>query len=45
MNKLERDVSDCLNFSFEHVELCNSQRQAVILLIYAKDREGRYIKK
>ena len=45
MNKLERDVSDCLNFSFEHGELCNSQRQAVIWLIYTKDREGRYIKK
>ena len=30
MNKLERDLSDCLNFSFEHGELCNSQRQAVI---------------
>ena len=45
MNKLERDVSDCLNFSFEHGELCKSQRQAVISLIYTRDREGRYIKK
>ena len=44
MNKLERDVSDCLNVSFEHGELSNSQRQAVIWLIYTKDREGRYIK-
>ena len=30
MNKLERDVSYCLNFCFEHGELSNSQRQAVI---------------
>ena len=32
MNKLVRDVSDCLNFSFEHGELSNSQRQAVIFV-------------
>ena len=42
MKKLEKDVSDCLNFSFEHSELSNSQRQDVIWLIY---RGGRYIKK
>lgn len=34
---------DCLNYSFDHGELSNSQKQAIITLIEKKDKDKRKI--
>ena len=38
-----RNVTDCLNYSYEHGKLSNSQRQAIIELIEKKEKDKRYI--
>ena len=38
-----RNVTDCLNYSYEHGKLSNSQRQAIIKLIEKKEKDKRYI--
>ena len=43
-NLLGQQLTDSLNYSFEHGELSNSQKQAIIKLIDKKDRDRRYIK-
>jgi len=43
-NLLGQQLTDSLNFSLEHGELSNSQKQAIIRLIDKKDRDRRYIK-
>ena len=43
-NLLGQQLTDSLNFSFEHGELSNSQKQAIIRLIDKKDRDRRYTK-
>ena len=39
-----QQLTDSLNYSFEHGELSSSQKQATIKLIDKKDRDRRYIK-
>ena len=41
---LGHQLTDALNYSYEHGELSNSQKQAIIRLIDKKDRDRRYIK-
>ncbi|KAL9966672.1 hypothetical protein ACROYT_G024784 [Oculina patagonica] len=41
---LGQQLTDSLNYSFEHGELSTSQKQAIIKLIDKKDRDRRYIK-
>ena len=43
-NLLGQQLTDSLNYSFEHGELSTSQKQAIIKLIDKKDRNRRYIK-
>jgi len=43
-NLLGHQLTDALNYSYEHGELSNSQKQAIIRLIGKKDRDRRYIK-
>ena len=43
-NLLGQQLTDSLNYSFEHGELSTSQKQAIIKLIDKKDRDRRYIK-
>ena len=43
-NLLGQQLTDSLNYSFEHSELSTSQKQAIIKLIDKKDRDRRYIK-
>ena len=43
-NLLGHQLTDALNYSYEHGELSNSQKQAIIRLIDKKDRDRRYIK-
>ena len=43
-NLLGQQLTDSLNYSFEHGELSSSQKQATIKLIDKKDRDRRYIK-
>ena len=43
-NLLGQQLTDSLNYSFEHGELSTSQKQAIIKLIDQKDRDRRYIK-
>ena len=43
-NLLGQQLTDSLNYSFEHGELSSSQKQASIKLIDKKDRDRRYIK-
>ena len=43
-NLLGHQLTDALNYSYEHAELSNSQKQAIIRLIDKKDRNRRYIK-
>ena len=43
-NLLEQQLTDSLNYSFEHDELSTSQEQAIIKLIDKKDRDRRYIR-
>ena len=42
-NLLGQQLTDSLNYSFEHGELSSSQKQATIKLIDKKDRDRRYI--
>ena len=41
---LGHQLTDALNYSYEHGELSNTQKQAIIRLIDKKDRDRRYIK-
>ena len=41
---LGQQLTDSLNYSFDHGELSNTQKQAIIKLIDKKDRDRRYIK-
>ena len=43
-NLLGQKLTNSLNFSFEHGELSNSQKQAIIKLIEKNDRDRKYIK-
>jgi len=43
-NLLGQQLTDSLNYSFEHGQLSSSQKQATIKLIDKKDRDRRYIK-
>ena len=43
-NLLGQLLTDSLNFSYQHGELSNLQRQAIIRLIQKKDKDRRYIK-
>ena len=43
-NLLGQLLTDSLNFSYQHGELSNSQRQAIIRLIEKKDKDRCYIK-
>ena len=43
-NLLGQQLTDALNYSYEHGELSNSQKQGIIKLINKKDRDRRYIK-
>ena len=43
-NLLGQQLTDSLNYSFDHGELSNTQKQAIIKLIDKKDRDRRYIK-
>ena len=43
-NLLGHQLTDALNYSYEHGELSNSQKQAITRLIDKKDRDRRYIK-
>ena len=43
-NLLGQQLTDSLNYFFEHGELSTSQKQAIIKLIEKKDRDGRFIK-
>ena len=43
-NLLGQQLTDSVNYSFEHGELSTSQKQATIKLIDKKDRDRRYIK-
>ena len=43
-NLLGQQLTDSLNYSFEHGELSTSQKQAIIKLIEKKDRDRRFIK-
>ena len=43
-NLLGQLLTDSLNFSYQHGELSNSQKQAIIRLIEKKDKDRRYIK-
>ena len=43
-NLLGQQLTESLNYSFEHGELSTSQKQATIKLIDKKDRDRRYIK-
>jgi len=42
-NLLGHQLTDALNYSYEHGEFSNSQKQAIIRLIDKKDRDRRYI--
>ena len=43
-NLLGHQLTDALNYSYEHGELSNSQKeQAIIRLIHEEDRDRRYI--
>ena len=43
-NLLDQQLTDSLNYSFEHGELSSSQKQATIKLIDKKDRDRGHIK-
>ena len=40
---LGEPLVDCLNYSFDHGELSNSQKQAIITLIEKKDKDKRVL--
>lgn len=41
---LGKQLTQCLNYSFEYSQLSSSQSQAVITLIQKKDRDKRFVK-